>query len=99
MNLSTWRDVAIVLLALEAFLGVLVAGAACYFGIRGVFWLKDRIPRLTRPAGCYLVQAENVIRQAGNAATAPFIIGGANAARLRAAWRAATRPERRNSNV
>lgn len=98
MNLGFWRDIAVVLLAVEAFFGVLLAGAACYLGIRGVLWLKANIPRVTRPAGHYLAQTEHVIRQAGRAATTPFIVGGATAARLRAAWRAAGRSERRRNS-
>ncbi|MDH7488346.1 MAG: hypothetical protein QHH80_02425 [Anaerolineae bacterium] len=99
MNLGFWRDIALVLLALEAFLGVLVAGAACYFAIRGVRWLKANIPRVTRPARYYLMQTEQVVRRAGTSAVRPFIWSGATAARVRAAWRGLKRPERRNSHV
>jgi hypothetical protein len=99
MNLGTWRDVAVVLLAVEAFFGVLIAGAACYFGIRGVLWLKANIPRATRPARLYVNQAERAVRQAGGAAISPFVWGEATGARVRAALRALGRSERRNSHV
>ncbi|GAB4412867.1 MAG: hypothetical protein Kow00123_26620 [Anaerolineales bacterium] len=99
MSLGFWRDIAVVLLALEAFLGVLVAGAVCYLAIRGVLWLKANIPRVTRPARYYLTRAEQVVRRAGTSAVGPFIWSGASAARVRAAWRALKRPERRNSHV
>ncbi len=99
MNLGFWRDIAVVLLAMEAFFVVLLAGATCYFGIRGVLWLKAHIPRVTRPAGYYLAQTEHVVRRAGTAAITPFIAGGATAARLRAAWRALTSTEGRESHV
>ncbi|MGB9593053.1 MAG: hypothetical protein ACPL7R_02805 [Anaerolineae bacterium] len=99
MSLGFWRDIAVVLLALEAFLGVLVAGAACYFSIRGVLWLKANIPRVTRPARHYLTQTEEVVRRAGTSAVEPFIWSGATVARVRAAWHRLKRPERRTSHV
>lgn len=99
MNLGFWRDIAVVLLAVEAFLGVLVAGAACYFGIRGVFWLKANIPRVTRPARHYLNETENTVRRVGNAAISPFIWGGATGARVGAVLRTLRRSERRDSHV
>lgn len=99
MNLGFWRDIAVVLLALEAFLGVLVVGTVCYFAIRGVLWLKAHIPRITRPATYYVNQTGNAVRRGSNIAVAPFIQGGATAARIRAAWRAMGGSERRKSHV
>ncbi len=99
MSLGFWRDIAVVLLALEAFLGVLVVGAACYFATRGVFWLKARIPRVTRPATYYVNQTQDAVRRGSHIAIAPFVQGGATAARIRAAWRALLGSERGNSHV
>ncbi len=99
MNLGTWRDIAIVLLAVEAFCGVLIAGAACYFAIRGVLWLKAHLPRITRPALYYVNQTQAVVRRSSRIAIAPFVQGGATAARIRAAWRALGGSARRNSHV
>jgi len=99
MSLGFWRDIAVVLLALEAFLGVLVAGAACYFAIRGVLWLKAHIPRITRPATHYANQTQNAVRRGSSIAIAPFIQGGAMVARMRAVLRALGGSERRKTHV
>lgn len=99
MNLATWRDIAVVLLAMEAFCGVLIAGAACYFAIRGVLWLKSRIPRVTRPALFYVNRTQHGMQRVAGAAIKPLIWGGATAARLQAGWRALARPTRRNTHV
>jgi len=99
MGLSGWRDAAIVLLALEAFIGVLVVGVVYFYSIRGVRWLKERIPTVTRPAGIYLQQAERVTHRAGDTAIAPLIQAGASAARIKAAWKQLFRANGRVTHV
>jgi hypothetical protein len=99
MGLNGWRDAAIVLLVVESFLGVLIAGAAFYFSARGVMWLKSRIPTVTRPAGTWLGQAEHATRRAGDAAISPFIWVGASAARVKGAWRQIAKNHRRSTHV
>ncbi len=98
MDLEAWRDLAVVVLAVEGFVGVLVVGAAIYFGIRGVFWLKVRIPTVTRPARSRLEQVESLAHRAGDAGVAPFIWGAAHAARVRTLWRGIAKRNRRDGN-
>jgi len=83
MGLGGWRDVAIVLLAIEGFAATLVFGFALYYSIRGVLWLKQKTPTVTRPARYYMNRAATVTRQAGDAAATPFVWLGSNAARAR----------------
>jgi hypothetical protein len=99
MGLSGWRDAAIVLLALEAFIGVLVVGVVYFYAVRGVVWLKQRIPTVTRPAAMYLQQAERATRRAGNIAIAPIIQAGASTARIKAAWKQLIGANGRNTHV
>ena len=99
MGLSGWRDAAIVLLALEAFIGVLVIGVVYFYSIRGVRWLKERIPTITRPAAMYLQQAERATRRAGDAAIVPFVRAGAGAAQVRAAWKRILKANGRGTHV
>lgn len=98
MSLESWRDLAVVLLAAEGFLAVLVVGAAIYFAIRGVFWLRARVPVVTRPARAWLARAELLVRRAGSAGMSPFVWLGANGARLHALWQAAVKRNGRDGN-
>lgn len=43
MSLADWRDLAIVLLALEAFVLSLVPAVILYFGVRGMIWLLRQV--------------------------------------------------------
>ena len=99
MGLGGWRDAAIVLLVLESFVGVLLVGAVFYLCARGVLWLKERIPIVTRPVGKWLVQAERTTHQTGNAAITPFVWAGASAARIRAVWKQLVKKDRRSTHV
>ncbi len=98
MSLQTWRDVAVVVLAFEGFLMALVVGAAVYFAIRGVFWLKIRIRALSRPARSRLAQVETAMERVSEAAVAPFLWMGANWARVCAVWRGVAQKDGRNAN-
>lgn len=99
MGLSGWRDAAIVLLALEAFIGVLAAGVVCFYSIRGIRRLKERIPTVTRPAAMYLGQAERATRRAGDTAIAPLIQAEASGAQIKATWKQLFRSNGRVTHV
>ena len=98
MELGSLRDLAVVVLAAEGFVVVLVVGAAVYFAIRGMFWLRAHVPVVTRPVRAWLAQVELFVRRAGNAAIGPFVWLDANGARLRAHWQAAVKSNRRDGN-
>jgi hypothetical protein len=99
MGLDGWRDAAIVLLVVESFAGVLIVGAVFYFSVRGVLWLKERIPTITRPVGAWLGQAERATRHAGDTAITPFVWAGASVARARAVWKQLAKNHRRSTHV
>lgn len=40
MDLSFWRDVAVVVLAVETFIAMLIPMVAFFFGIKGLRWLE-----------------------------------------------------------
>ena len=84
MGLGGWRDVAIVLLAIEGIAATLVFGFVLHYCIRGVLWLRQKTPTVTRPARYYMIRAATIVRQAGDAAVTPFVWLGSNAARARA---------------
>jgi hypothetical protein len=86
MGLSGWRDIAIVLLAVEGIVVAWVFGFILYYSIKGVLWLKRKTPTVTRPVQYYMSRAADVTRQAGDAAATPFIWLGSNAAQVRVAW-------------
>lgn len=96
MTLQAWRDVAVVVMAVQGFVAALVVGAAVYFAIRGVLWLKNHVPMVTCPARRRLLQVEGATRRVGEAAVAPFVWLGVNWAWLSAIRRGAVQKNWRN---
>lgn len=46
MNISLWRDLAVVFLALQCFIIMLIPLVIIYFGVRGMAFVNDRTPGL-----------------------------------------------------
>ena len=81
------RDVAVILLVLEAMVLMLVPAAAigaCWYGVR---WLRRKLPPLFALARTMVVRLQLYVERAGAAGVAPLIKMYAVAARMRATWR------------
>lgn len=83
MTLANWRDLAVILLALEAFIISLVPGAILYFAVRGMLWLIRKL-RVTAPTvQGYFAKAAVISEQASQRIAAPFIGASARIAQTR----------------
>ncbi|MGQ9489733.1 MAG: hypothetical protein ACUVR4_11835 [Anaerolineae bacterium] len=88
MTLGSWRDLAIVLLAVEAFFLSLIPGVILYLTIRGVVWLSRTLRRVAPTIQGYFRKAATVAEQASQRAVTPMIAASAALAQLRG-WRSA----------
>jgi len=53
MTLGTWRDIAIVLLALQLFIMLLIPLVIAFFSMRGINWVHGKVPPLWEKAHHY----------------------------------------------
>ncbi len=80
------RDVAIILLVLEAMVMLLVPLVATFAAARGASWLLRKLPPLFAQARRILTLVKLSVERASAAAVAPIIAANAAIAQLRA-WR------------
>ncbi|MBI3914764.1 MAG: hypothetical protein HY327_11355 [Chloroflexi bacterium] len=78
--LSPWRDLAIVILAIQAIVLVAVPGIAFYYALRGVRWLRARMimPLKRAQLGALRVQ-RGALRWSEIALALPLAVESANA--------------------
>lgn len=72
MSLSGWGGVAAILLAIEAFVFVLVVGGSAYFLIRGTLTAKARITPLAAPVRLRMEMMASATRRLSEAVVEPF---------------------------
>jgi len=80
------RDVAVILLALEAMVLMLVPAAAIGASWYGVRWLRRKLPPLFAQARKILTLVRLYVERTGAATVAPLITIYAVAAQMRATW-------------
>lgn len=86
MTLTNWRDLAVVLLALEGFIMGLVPAVLLFFSVKGLLWLIRKL-RATGPVvQSYFRKAAEVSENVSQRVGAPFIAASATSAKLRG-WR------------
>jgi len=73
VDLARWRDVALILLALEALLLGLLLAAATYLGLRGVLRLQERARPVLSKGRIYARQIREITRRIMSVVTAPFV--------------------------
>jgi hypothetical protein len=93
VSLAYWRDLAIVLLVLEALILSLIPAALIYLLIRGMLWTLKRIRAYAPPVQGYFRRASDVSEQVSRRIAAPFISANATAARVQR-WGALMFPSR-----
>ena len=80
------RDVAVILLMLEAMVIMLVPLAITFGSWYGVRWLRRKLPPVFAQARKYLALFKLYVERGGAAAVAPIIAAYAAVAQLRAWW-------------
>ncbi len=86
MNLPFWRDVALVLLIIEAFIMGLAPLAILYFAIKGMNWLTAKARHYLPLARSYVERVEEATKGASESASAPLIESYVSIAYVRGGW-------------
>lgn len=73
MTLANWRDLAVVLLVIEAFIISLVPDIVLYFAIRGMSWVLENLRAKAPTVQSYFRKAATVSEQASQRVAAPII--------------------------
>ena len=81
MTLPDWRDLAVVLLAIEAFLIGLVPAVALYFVIRGMQWVTKKVRHGTPIVQGYFQHAARMSEKVSRRVAGPIISLESGAAR------------------
>jgi hypothetical protein len=87
MNLPFWRDVALVLLIIEAFIMGLLPLVILYFAIKGMNWLTSKARHYLPLARSYVTRVEEVTKRTSEIASLPLIKSYASIAYVRGGWR------------
>jgi hypothetical protein len=99
MNLAGWRDLSVVLLAAECFVGVLIVGVITYFCIRGIFWVKAQLRAVGSVARYWMARIERGVERAAGIAREPALRAGGGGAAVRAVVDALIGRKRRSADV
>jgi hypothetical protein len=83
MNISLWRDISVVLLALEAFILALIPLAVVYFANKGLWRLRASVRPLFRQVREYVQQVEMTTTRVAEMVVAPIMSFYALVARVR----------------
>lgn len=86
MSLALWRDIAIVILAIQLFVILLIPLAIAYFGTRGLSWIHTRLSTLLARARGLSHQVRAQADRLSDVVAAPLIRVHSRAARLRTLW-------------
>ena len=88
MDVTPASHVAVILLACESFVLLLVPAAIIGGSAYGVHWLRRKLPALFAQVREYVTLLKVYVERASMAAVSPFIAAHALAARVRAYWNA-----------
>lgn len=83
MTLANWRDLAVILLALEAFVISLIPGLILFFAVRGMLWVIRKLRAIAPTVQGYFRKAAVISEQVSHGAAAPFIATDATLAQVR----------------
>lgn len=89
MTLANWRDLAVILLALEAFIISLVPAVILFFAVKGMLWVIRKLRSVAPTVQSYFRKAADTSEQISQRAAAPFIATSATLAQVDR-WRTAT---------
>ncbi len=83
MTLDTWRDLAVILLVMQAFVLVLIPGVVLFFAIRGMSWVRRKLRAGAPVVQGYFRKAAAISEQVSHRAAAPIIAISATMAQVR----------------
>lgn len=82
MTLANWRDLAVVLLAIEAFFISLIPAAILYLAVRGMLWVIRKLRAVAPIVQGAFRKAATISEQASHRMAAPVIATSAALARV-----------------
>ncbi len=83
MTLATWRDLSVILLAIEAFLMVLIPGIVLYLAIRGMSWATRKLRSTAPVVQNAFRKVASISEQASHRVASPIIATSATMAQVR----------------
>lgn len=86
MTLANWRDLAVVLIAIEAFIMLLVPVASLVLGLLGLMWVRKQIVKYAPRVHHVFGTVARIAGEASQKVAAPVIAVETSAARARG-WR------------
>lgn len=86
MTLANWRDLAVILLVIEAFFMSLIPGVILFFAVRGMLWIIRKLRAISPTVQSYFRKAATISEQASQRVAAPFIATSAAVAQAQR-WR------------
>lgn len=82
MTLANWRDLAVILLAIEAFFISLIPGVILFFAVRGMLWVIRKLRGGAPIVQGYFRKAATISEQASQRVAAPIIATSATFAQV-----------------
>jgi len=73
VNIPLWRDIAVVILALQLFIMLLIPLAIAFFMVKGINWVHVKLPPLWQKAHHYSGLARDKTEEYSNVATNPLL--------------------------
>lgn len=89
MTLANWRDLAVILLSIEAFIIGLVPAVILFFAAKGVSWVIRKLRGVAPTVQRYFRKAADISERVSQRAAAPVIAAGATSAQVNR-WRSLT---------
>lgn len=86
MTLAHWRDLAVILLVIEAFIISLIPGIILFFAVRGMLWVIHKLRGVAPTVQGYFRKAATISEQASQRVAAPVIATSATLAQVNR-WR------------
>ena len=83
MSLANWRDLAVILLMIQAFVMALVPGVILFFSVRGMLWLIRKLRIWMPQLQSYFYKASEIACKARDKIAAPVIAIDAASARAK----------------
>ncbi len=89
MTLANWRDLAVIWLAIQAFILSLIPGVILFFAVKGMLWVIRKLRGVAPVVQGYFRKAALISEQVSHRAAAPFIATSATLAQADR-WRSST---------
>jgi hypothetical protein len=81
--IPTLRDIAVVIIALEVFIMLLIPAVILYFSVKGISWVQKQVQKFGPMVRFRFAQAAQITEEFSHKAAAPVIVTSASVARVK----------------